>query len=247
MEGAVLVFVGSLIFSIGFHYFRKSLYFKRHGERCLGKVIAIERYRERRRSNDGGTTSQTYYRPDIEYEFKGFKRTLAGVSCSHIRHSLGQNVRVLVLNKQYENHDAWLMDSLHTGVIITLLAFGSALVSFAVFSGYVSVFGALVGLLISLSLSYVICRNLKPVAYSQDNKSSEDGYLLIDTPDQFKEYVSNGKLFTIVIAWFTLAFGALCLFWGYQALSYHAKTIIFADTGYLIRQLIDEPEPEKKA
>ena len=59
--------------------------------------------------------------------------------------------------------------------------------------------------------------------------------------------MSNGKLFTIVIAWFTLAFGALCLFWGYQALSYHAKTIIFADTGYLIRQLIDEPEPEKKA
>ena len=215
---------GCVFLSLGLNYVLHFYRFRARSKHVNGTVKAIEKYVSEFRGTGNTRSSQTYYRPIVEFIYKDEVHKTFGPSVNEIRHKLGQRVTVMINESEDgENMQAALDDNLSvfTGTIFALVGLVALLIYIFSIGG-----SALVTLIAASTvwglgyiISSIILSGKKGLVSSTDDGVPKSDSTLIETKSDYIKEMSSHGFWGGLIAIIFMLFSVGIMYSGYNSLS----------------------------
>ena len=233
MGAFVTLAVGSVFFAIGANFILYHLTFKAIAKVVTGRVKAIEKYTSTYRSSDG-TQTTTYYRPIVEYLYKGETHTVNGASINQIRHKLKQQVTVLLnISEDGTQHKAMVKDPVNMVVGAVFMLMGLMGIGMYIFAVEGPWLVALIVVPTVTGLGHVISTMMltfKDTVIKDINEGEpreRENSVIIDTKSEYLKEIAVHDFWGTVIALVFMAGSVGILYFGYNELPQEAIDMAF--------------------
>ncbi len=242
--------VGSIFLSLGLNFILHYYRFRARSTTIRGTVRAIEKYTSFSVGNNNPSRQQVYYRPIVEYRHNSQNCTTYGASVNEIRHSLGQEVRVLLNSSDDKTQTQAIIDDNINILMGAIFACAGAVAL------YVYVFGvgghatvALVTASTVFGLGYFISTMMLNFKGSAIGIESHEGpranSVMIETKADFVKEVSSHGFWGNIISFAFMLLSGVMMYYGYNQIPGEALSLMQNDFSAFWERLTDGDIPEQ--
>ena len=216
------ILVGSIFSAVGVFSLKSFLSLRGSGSKVSGEVTGVEKYVTTMGSGSDRSKA-VMYRPVANYTFRGQKREVRGLSVSHLRHHLGQDVEILVRELGESGEvEASIDDSLNIGVGVLFLLVGLGALGMGATLETASTLVIAPTVLAVMIAGFIVDGMIRRVTSAVGPKSQTGGgenCRLITDPKEFDEEVVLHKKAGYAIAFVGLLGGLWILYSGLSGFS----------------------------